>query len=147
MDRSSVRKIHTEIHKLKSSQNLKMPVVKKGKGMIRKSTAEIFAERFANQLRLNANTIKNLKKISRKIAEKALLAGKQPATIGAVCVYLTCAVNGDVSQRRTYKEVSSVSRVSEFTIKNSFKKHVFLQRNILMPQGYGDPLRIANLIA
>ena len=147
VDRSSVRKIHTEIHKLKSAEKLTMPVIKKGKGLIRKTTAEIFAQRYANQLKLNANTIKYLKKISRKIMEKGLLAGKQPATIGAACVYLTCTVNGDVSQRRSYKEVSSVSRVSEHTIKNAFKKHLFMQRKMLMPEGYGDALRIANLTA
>merc|ERR1719410_3219020 len=113
VDRSSVRKIHTEIHKLKSAEKLKLPVINKGKGMIRKSTAEIFAERYANELKLSVNTIKFLKKISRKVMEKGLLAGKQPATIGAACVYLTCTVNGDVSQRRSFKEVSSVSRVSE----------------------------------
>eukprot|EP00483_Globobulimina_turgida_P000941 UN00943 len=56
VDRSSVRKIHTEIHKLKSAEKLSLPVVNKGKGMIRKSTAEIFAERFANQLKLNVET-------------------------------------------------------------------------------------------
>lgn len=147
VDRSSVRKIHTEIHKLKSSDDLVMPVINKGKGMIRKTTAEIFAERYANELKLNVNTIKNLKKISRKVMQKGLLSGKQPSTIGAACVYLTCTVNGDERERRSYKEISAVSRVSEHTISNSFKKHLFLHRKSLMPQGYGDVLRIANLTA
>lgn len=145
VDRSSVRKIHTEIHKLKSSEKLIMPVISKGKGMIRKTTAEIFAERYAHELKLNTNTIKYLKKISRKIMEKGLLAGKQPATIGAAAVYLACVVNGDESQRRSYKEISAVSRVSENTISNAFKKHLFLHRKSLMPDGYGDSLRIAHL--
>jgi len=147
VDRASVRKIHTEIHKLKSADKLSMPVVNRGKGMIRKSTAEIFAERYANELKLSVNTIKNMKKISRKVVEKGLLSGKKPATIGAACVYLACAVNGDEGERRSYKEISAVSRVSEHTIANAFKKNLFLHRKNLMPEGYGDPLRIANLTA
>eukprot|EP01083_Nonionella_stella_P274198 930651_1 len=147
VDRASVRKIHTEIHKLKSAEKLSLPVINKGKGMIRKTTAEIFSQRFANQLKLNVNTIKNLKKIARKIMEKGLLSGKQPATIGAAAVYLTCVVSGDESERRSYKEISAVSRVSEHTISNAFKKHLFLVRKQLMPEGYGDPLRINNLTA
>lgn len=147
VDRASVRKIHTEIHKLKAADNLSMPVVNRGKGMIRKSTAEIFAERYANDLKLSVNTIKNMKKISRKVIEKGLLSGKQPATIGAACVYLACTVNGDEGERRSYKEISAVSRVSEHTIANSFKKNLFLHRKNLMPEDYGDPLRIANLKA
>ena len=145
VDRQSVRKIHTEIHKLKSSDQLTLPVINKGKGMIRKTTAEIFAERYANELRLAANTIKNLKKISRKVMQKGLLSGKQPATIGAACVYLTCVVNADETQRRSFKEISAVSRVSDSTISNAFKKHLFLHRKQLMPEGYGDSLRIAHL--
>ena len=147
VDRSSVRKIHTEIHKLKSADKLTMPVVNKGKGMIRKTTAEIFAERYANELKLGVDVIKNLKKISRKIMEKGLLSGKQPSTIGAACVYLACTVHGDERQRRSYKEISAVSRVSEHTIASAFKKNLFLHRKQLMPEGYGDPLRIANLTA
>eukprot|EP01084_Bolivina_argentea_P302588 522324_1 len=145
VDRSSVRKIHTEIHKLKSSEKLTMPVINKGKGMIRKTTAEIFAERYAHELKLSNETIKNLKKISRKVMQKGLLAGKQPATIGAASVYLACIVNSNESQRRSYKEISAVSRVSENTISNAFKKHLFLHRKTLMPEGYGDSLRIAHL--
>merc|ERR1719334_1758123 len=106
VDRASVRKIYTEFHKLKSADKLSMPVVNRGKGMIRKSTAEIFAERYANELKLSVNTIKNMKKISRKVVEKGLLSGKKPATIGAACVYLACAVNGDEGERRSYKEIS-----------------------------------------
>merc|ERR1719242_9404 len=147
VDRSSVRKIHTEIHKLKSADKLTMPVVNRGKGLIRKTTAEIFAERYARELSLNANTIKHLKKISRKVMEKSLLSGKQPKTIGAACVALACAVNGDENERRSYKEISAVSSVSEHTIQNAFKKHLFLQRKNLVPEGYGDPMRIANLTA
>jgi len=147
VDRTSVRKIHTEIHKLKSADKLSMPVVNRGKGMIRKSTAEIFAERYANELKLGVRTVKNLKKISRKIIEKGLLSGKKPATIGAACVYLACTVNADEAERRSYKEISAVSRVSEHTISNAFKKNLFLHRKNLMPEGYGDPLRIANLTA
>merc|ERR1719397_284038 len=147
VDRASVRKIHTEIHKLKSADKLSMPVVNKGKGLIHKSTAEIFAERYANELKLSVNTIKHLKKISRKVMEKGLLSGKQPATIGAACVVLACAVNGDEAERRSYKEISAVSKVSEHTISSAFKKHLFLQRVALIPEGYGDPMRIANLVA
>jgi len=147
VDRSSVRKIHTEVHKLKSADKLTMPVVNRGTGMIRKTTAEIFAERYAHELHLSVETIRNLKKISRKIMERGLLAGKQPATIGATCVYLACVVHADEKERRSYKEISAVSRVSEHTIANSFKKHLFLHRQSLMPEGYGDPIRLANLTA
>jgi len=147
VDRNSVRKIHTEIHKLKSADQLTMPVVNRGKGLIRKTTAEIFAERYAKELKLTAHTLKHLKKISRRVMEKGLLSGKQPATIGAACVALTCAVNGDAAERRSYKEISAVAKVSEHTISSAFKKHLFLQRKSLVPEGYGDPMRIANLTA
>merc|ERR1712176_470997 len=120
VDRTSVKKIHTEIHKLKAADNLSMPVVHRGKGMIRKSTAEIFAERYANELRLSVKTIKNMKKISRKFIELGLLSGKKPATIGAARVYLACKVNGEESERRSYKEISAVARVSEHTIANAY---------------------------
>eukprot|EP01084_Bolivina_argentea_P044423 81734_1 len=146
VDRTSVRKIHTEIHKLKSADKLTLPQ-NKGKGMIRQTTAEIYAQRYANQLKLNVDTIKNLKKIARKIIEKDLLLGKQPATVAAVAVYLTCVVSVDELERRSYKEISAVSRVSEHTISNVFKKHVFLFRKQIIPDGYGDPLRINNLTA
>ncbi len=145
--RAAVRKIHTEIHKLKSAGKLAMPVMNKGKGLIHRSTAEIFAERFANELRLNAEAVKNLRKISRKVMEMSLLSGKQPATIGAACVVLACAVNGDEAQRRSYKEISAVAKVSEHTISSAFKKGLFLRRKELLPEGYGDPMRIANLVA
>ena len=146
VDSKSVRRVHSGICKLRATEKITFPVIKQGQGLIRKSTAEMFAVKYAYELKLTNDTIKNLQKISRKIIEKGLLAGKDPSTIAAAAIYLACIVNEDESQKRSYKEISSVARMSEFTISNAFKKHLFLHRKSLIPDGYGDATEIKNMI-
>ena len=66
---------------MRAADKLIMPVLRKAKTRIRKSTAEIFAERFARELKLSADTIKNVQIISRNVVKEGLLDERKPATV------------------------------------------------------------------
>ena len=124
VDKSSISKINKKMQELKSAGKLTMPLVDKGNKSNRRTTVEIFAERYANKLKLGANVIHNLKIISRRVAEKNAFPGKQPTTIAAVCIYLACMKHGNEREKTSCREIANVSLVSEATINSVFSEHI-----------------------
>jgi len=145
VDKISVRKIHTEIQKIKANGQLKSLSKQHNKPSEMISTSEIFAMRYANELRLDPFIIKNLKKIVRAIDSLSLLSGKQPQTIAAAAVFLTCIVNSDEKQHRTFKEIAAIARIGESTIQTAYRKFLYPKRKDIIPPDYSDALHIANL--
>lgn len=146
VDKKMIKKILCIIHKLKASNKIKLPIIKKGKGYIVATTGEILAVKFGFELGLNKDTIKWLKIISRKIAEKHILDGKKPNTIASAAIYLTCIVNKNKNQRRCFKEISIITKVSEHTIKKVFREYLYGKMLILLPTEYGDPNQVSNIL-
>lgn len=141
----SVRKIHTEVCKLRAKGELNIPQLTRGHGLKQRSTEEIFAMRYSNDLKLDIETKKTLKKVMRQIVADGCLAGKKPNTIAAAGIYLTCQVSKNENQRRSYKEIAVVAKISEHTISNSFRQHLHSKRKELVPPGFADILRLENL--
>jgi len=75
----------------------------------------------------------------------SLLSGKQPQTIAAAAVFLTCIVNSDEKQHRTFKEIAAIARIGESTIQTAYRKFLYPKRKDIIPPDYSDALHIANL--
>jgi len=96
-------------------------------------------------LRIDASLMKHIKTIVQNIEKLSLLSGKQPQTIAAAAIFLTCIVNSDESQRRSFKEIAAVARIGESTVQAAYRRFLYPKRTEIIPEDYGDSLRIYNL--
>ncbi|ETO31592.1 general transcription factor IIB-like protein, partial [Reticulomyxa filosa] len=140
---ADVKKVHTEIKKQQAAGRIVMP--KASRTFNRESTAEIYALRYCNELKLPFHTVgRNIQEIVKNIEKFGLLSGKQPTTIAAVAVYLGSAVLDEEKLNKSFKDISSVSSVTETTIQNALRP-LHAIRDKLLPPGYGDMLKIEHL--
>lgn len=84
------------------------------------TTTEDIIERFCSHLSLSMKEQKCAKMISKRVSEHSLAPGKSPVSIAAAILYMTCWV----FNKKRCKEICSVTKVSEVTVKNTYKELV-----------------------
>jgi len=133
------------ITRLRASEEIIMPAVPQGNGFINKSRVEMFAVKYAYQLKLNSDTIGAIQKIAKKVMEKEMLTGRRPANAAGSIIYLACLASEDVSQKRSFKEIAIVTKSGDGPIANGFRDCLFDKRLSIIPKGYGDRNDIRNM--
>ena len=146
VDRVSVRKIHSDIHRLKSSGKISFANVttrKASDGSPNMSTAEVFAKDWSNKLKLSNEVRKYIAQITRNVNK--ILPGKNPSTIASCALYLATHTSKENKDLRTYKEISVITNTSESTIQTNFRKFLYSRRMSILPDDFGNILKIKNL--
>ena len=80
-----------------------------------------FVSRFGSRLNLKQTTMTKATEIIAKLNGTPIVAGKHPKTIVASALYLASIMNND---RRTQREITSVTGVIEFTIRRRSREMV-----------------------
>jgi len=75
--------------------------------------------RFASDLGVSASTELIALRLCEELEEKEMDIGVSPPSVGAATLYIAGVLN---NQRRTQKEISEVSGVTEVTIRNRYKQ-------------------------
>jgi len=78
-----------------------------------------FVSRFASDLGLSAATELMARRLCEELEAKELDIGISPSSIGAATLYIAGVMN---NQRRTQREISEISGVTEVTIRNRYKQ-------------------------
>ncbi len=93
------------------SLNLRVPLME----------ASDFVSRFSQELELSTHVQKEALKILTKAQQKRLTTGKDPKGLAAAALYIAGVLEGE---RRTQRDISKVSHVTEVTIRNRYKEIV-----------------------
>ena len=80
-----------------------------------------FVSWFASDLGLSASTELMARRLCEELEDKELDIGISPSSIGAATLYIAGVMN---NQRRTQREISEISGVTEVTIRNRYKQIV-----------------------
>lgn len=75
--------------------------------------------KFAEQLKLSMKTIAKAIEIAERAKEAGVTSGKDAKSIAAAAIYVACLITGE---KRTQKEISEASGVSDVTIRNRYKE-------------------------
>ena len=82
---------------------------------------EDYISRFANSLRLSAKSQTETVKLLEKARKLGIVSGKCPTAAAAAALYIASLMN---KEKRTQREVSEVSGVTEVTIRNRYNEFV-----------------------
>jgi transcription initiation factor TFIIB len=82
------------------------------------ASAEDLIPRMSSDLGLEGRTMKKATEIIKRAKENRITMGKDPGGIAAAALYIAGILEED---RRTQREISKVSRVTEVTIRNRYK--------------------------
>ena len=91
--------------------NLKIPLME----------ATDYVSRFSEELQLSPHVQKEASKILGSARKKDLTTGKDPKGLAAAALYIAGVLEGE---RRTQRDISRVSHVTEVTIRNRYKEIV-----------------------
>lgn len=92
------------------------------------TTTDDIIERFCSHLSLNMKEQKVAKLISKRVSEHSLAPGKSPVSIAAAILYMTCWI----FNKKRCKEICGVTKVSEVTVKNTYKELVMSKELLIM---------------
>ena len=83
------------------------------------TTPQDYISRFCSELKLSADVQAKTMDILKEAAKKELTSGRGPTGIAAASLYIASVLCGE---RRTQREVSEVTGVTEVTIRNRYKE-------------------------
>ena len=86
---------------------------------IKPTTPKDYLIRFCNKLKLGQSVKEKANEIINKAIQKGLLSGRGPISIAAASIYIASVL---CQERKTQKEISKVSGVTEVTIRNRYKE-------------------------
>ena len=157
VDHKTVRKLHSEVFKLISMSKLNLAKHRKqntslqyGRNNIhekKQSTIEVYALRYASKLQCDKKKInKLLKSIVYNMEHKFEFSkNRQPTSMAAACVFFAAMMMSDnEKERRSYKEISAVSGVSQSTLQDIYRRQIYPNRKKLIPS-FADEVRAGNL--
>jgi transcription initiation factor TFIIB len=84
-------------------------------------TASDYVTRFSEELQLSPHIQQEANRIISKAEDKELTIGKDPKGLAAAAIYITGVLEGE---RRTQRDISRVSHITEVTIRNRYKEIV-----------------------
>jgi len=80
--------------------------------------SENYLDRFCSILRLPQKVITAATTVAQKALEMGIVAGKSPISVAAAAIYLVTQLTND---KKTEKEINTVTQVSEPTIRGAYK--------------------------
>lgn len=92
------------------------------------STDDI-VERFCSHLSLGIAEQKMAVKISKRAIELGCVAGKSPVSVAAAVIYMVSLLFG---RKKIQREICYVTKVSEVTVKNTYKEMVAFRRELVL---------------
>eukprot|EP00824_Muranothrix_gubernata_P003188 TRINITY_DN13912_c0_g1_i1.p1 TRINITY_DN13912_c0_g1~~TRINITY_DN13912_c0_g1_i1.p1 ORF type:complete len:330 (-),score=62.70 TRINITY_DN13912_c0_g1_i1:9-998(-) len=101
-------------------------------------SSEDFMVRFASNLRLSPEVTNTATHIAREAKQLLGIAGKSPISIAASAIYMASNLSKDPEQRKTPKDVSPATGVSEVTIRSAYKE-MLPHAEKLLPPGFANP--------
>ena len=96
---------------LHRKMGLQVPVVRPG----------TYVEKLAREMQLGEKTKSRAMEILERAREKGISQGKSPTGMAAAALYISAVMEGE---RRTQKEIASVAKVTEVTVRNRYKELV-----------------------
>jgi len=78
-----------------------------------------YVQSFCSKLALSTKTIQKVYEIINDATAKELVDGKSPTGVTAAAIYIACQLERQI---RTQLEISTVSNVTEVTIRNRYKE-------------------------
>jgi len=80
-----------------------------------------YVSRFADELQLSIHVQHEACRLIEQAEQKDLILGKDPKGLAAAAIYITGVLEGE---RRTQRDISRVSHITEVTIRNRYKEIV-----------------------
>ncbi|KAM0675345.1 transcription initiation factor IIB [Gurleya vavrai] len=96
-------------------------------------TDEIVA-RFCSNLSMGIDVQKMAVKVSKKAMEKGCGAGKSPVSVAAAVIYMMTYLYA--KDKKAQKDIQNVTKVSEVTIKNTYKELVNYKYDLLSEEDF-----------
>jgi transcription initiation factor TFIIB len=97
-------------------------------------SAKNYMTRFCSHLKLPAWIETGAEEVASKATEMGIVAGKSPDTVAAAAIYMVCMSS---DRKKSMKDVSEVTGVTETTIRNCLKD-LEAYRNQLLPKRFLD---------
>jgi len=100
---------------------IKGELEKQERGMCFITTPIEFVPRFCEELQLSKEVQSEAIWILRKVMDKGITSGREPAAFAAAAVYIASVVKGE---RRYQHDIANVTGVTETTLRNTYKELV-----------------------
>ncbi|KYR02804.1 transcription initiation factor IIB [Tieghemostelium lacteum] len=92
-------------------------------------TSEDFITRYCSELKLPLDVKKSAEHVSKTAQDMGIVSGKSPISVTAASIYMVSQCS---TEKRSQKEISNISGISEVTIKNTYKD-LYNHRESLFP--------------
>jgi transcription initiation factor TFIIB len=92
--------------------------------------------RFASALQLPALLSNAAREVMTETENRGMATGRNPISIAAAALYLTCMASADAEDRRSICQLSKVALVSETVIRTAYQEILWPLRQQLMPSWY-----------
>jgi len=129
--RREVGRCFSKIKQLKVYKQLNSAV----KRQIQMPSSANLVDRFCSHLKLPAPVATAARHICEKISELGVAAGRNPATLAGAAIYLASQLHP--MEKRSYNDISVVSRMTASTLRLSYKK-LWEHRADLVPEPYAS---------
>jgi transcription initiation factor TFIIB len=97
-------------------------------------SAKDYMTRFCSHLQLPTFVETGAAEVAKRATEQGIVAGKSPDTVAAAAIFMVCTLS---DHKKTMKEISEVTGVTETTVRNCLKD-LEVYRTTLLPKRFLD---------